>query len=548
MRTKLLIIGGVAGGATAAARARRISEEAEIILFERDPDISFANCGLPYYVGNIIDAREKLFVTTPEKFGKRYNIDVRTSCAVIAIDRKKKVVDIEDRKTGERTEASYDKIIMAPGAAPVKLPCTEGEYERLFSLRNIADSDKIKKFLDMKRPKSAVIVGAGYIGLEMAENLCQRGLKVTIIEAFSQVLPFLDAEMAFIVADHLVEKGVDCLLESRVSSLTESADGITVRSNTGQVIETDLVISSIGIKPETKLAREAGLNIGKSGAIEVDVTMCTSDPDIYAVGDAVEIRDLISGVKMMTPLAGPAVKQARIAADNVLGRKSLFKGTIGTAIVKVFDLAIASTGASEKNLRANDTEYLSSYTHSPSHATYYPEGTLLSIKLNFAPGDGRILGAQIVGSKGVDKRIDVIATAIHAGLTVFDLEELELAYAPAYSSAKDPINMAGFVASNILKKDIEIVSYKDLQTLSGNNHIVLELRDKEELDAFGFIEGSLLIPLDELRDQLSELDRDKEYLIFCSVGIRSYIGHRILKQAGFKSKVFSGGYRTFVCS
>jgi len=452
MGTKLLIVGGVAGGATAAARARRLDERAEIILFERGEHISFANCGLPYYIGEVIKMREDLLVTTAEEFRDRYNIDIRIFSEVIAINTKNKQVEVKNIKTGETYKESYDKIILSPGAEPVKPPFKGIELDNIFNLRNIPDSDLIKAYVDTKRPESAVVVGGGFIGLEIAENLVHRGVKTTIVEILDQVMAPLDYEMAAIVHAHLKKKGIICKLGNGVESFSKKGDRIIVMMNKGHSIKCDMVILAIGIKPENRLAREAGLKIGIRGGIKVDATMRTSDPDIYAVGDAVEVKDFVTGLPTMTALAGPANKQGRIAADNALGRKSMFRGTLGSTVVKVFDLTVASTGTNEKALKRNNIPYLVSYTHSGSNASYYPGARIMTIKLIFSPSSGKILGAQIIGMRGVGQNVfDVLATAIHGAMTVYDLEELELAYAPPYSSAKDPINIAGFVATNIFK-------------------------------------------------------------------------------------------------
>ncbi len=546
MATKLLIVGGVAGGATAAARARRLDEHAEIILFERGEHISFANCGLPYYIGKVINKREDLLVTTIEKFKDRYNIDVRIFSEVIAINTKNRQVEVKNIKTEETYKESYDKIILSPGAEPVKPPFKGIELDNIYNLRTIPDSDLIKAHVDTKKPESAVVVGGGFIGLEMAENLVHRGVKTTIVEMLDQVMASLDYEMAAIVHAHLKKNGIMCELGNGVESFSKKGDRIIVVTNKGLSIECDMVILAIGVKPENRLAREAGLKIGKRGGIKVDATMRTSNPNIYAVGDAVEVKDFVTGLPTMTALAGPANKQGRIAADNALGRKSMFRGTLGSAVVKVFDLTVASTGTNEKVLKHNNIPYLVSYTHSGSHASYYPGATIMAIKLIFSPSSGKILGAQIIGMEGVDKRIDVLATAIHGTMTVYDLEELELAYAPPYSSAKDPINIAGFVATNILKSDIETINWDDLGDINRNQTILIDLRNKDELDTAGGIEGALHIPLNELRQKLPELDKEKNYIPFCAVGLRAYIGHRILVQNGIQSKSLSGGYKTYL--
>ena len=544
-KIKLIIIGGVAGGATAAARARRMDEGSEIILLERGEYISFANCGLPYYVGEVIKKRQDLLVTTPEAFRKRYHIDIRINCEVIAIDRKRKQVSVRNHKTQETYWETYDKIILAPGAEPLKPPLEGINLEGIYNLRNIPDTDKIKKHVDRQKPESAVIVGGGFIGLEMVENLVQRGVRTTIVEMADQVMLPLDAEMAQQVRTHLESKGVVCKLGKGVKGFRKEGDRLVVSVDKGQDIECDLVILSIGIRPENRLAKEAGLEVGKTGGIRVNAAMQTSDPDIYAVGDAVEVREFIAGFPLISALAGPANKQGRIAADNALGRKTVFRGTMRTSIVKVFDLAVASTGLSEKTLLSYGLPYQVSYTCSGSHASYYPGAETITIKLIFAPGNGRVLGAQIIGKEGVDKRIDVLATAIHGGMTVFDLEELELAYAPPYSSAKDPVNIAGFVASNLIKGDVENVYPQDLGIPDLKEHILLDLRSKAEIKQSGTIDGAVPIPVDDLRDQLKHLDKGKTYIIYCAVGQRAYLGYRILTQNGFRAKNLSGGYETY---
>jgi len=545
MGIKLVIVGGVAGGATAAARARRVSEDAEIVVFERGEYISFANCGLPYYIGNVIKRRDHLLLATPEEFKKRYNIDVRIFSEVVGINSKEKAVEIKNNITGKKYWESYDKLILSPGAEPIKPPLEGIELENIFHLRNVPDSDRIKKIVDERNPQCAVVVGGGFIGLEMAENLTERGVKTTIVEMLDQVMPSLDYEMATLIHDHLEAKNVELELENGVKSFSKASDRILVSTQKGREIECDLVLLSVGIRPENTLAIKADLKIGSTGGIAVDDTMRTSDPNIYAVGDAVEVRDIVTGFPTLTALAGPANKQARIAADNALGRKSIFTGTLGTSVVKVFDMVLAATGANEKFLKKHDIPYLASYTHSGSHAGYYPGATNTSVKILFSPGTGKVLGAQIVGRKGVDKRIDVLATAIRAKMTVYDLEELELAYAPPYSSAKDPINICGFVAANILKGDMEISQWSELDALEKNGATLIDLRTQFELKHMGKIEGALHIPIDEFRNRLTELDKQKTYIPFCAVGFRGYLGHRILVQNGFKSRNLSGGFLTY---
>jgi NADPH-dependent 2,4-dienoyl-CoA reductase/sulfur reductase-like enzyme/rhodanese-related sulfurtransferase len=546
METKLVIVGGVAGGATAAARARRLNEHARIVLFERGEHISFANCGLPYYIGGVIEDREKLLVTTSEAFMKRYRVDVRTNCEVTSIDRHLNEVHVRDIISGESLSESYDKLILAPGAEPMKPPIPGIDLEGVLHLRNIPDSDRIKDTIDRQGPESAVVVGGGFIGLEMAENLVHRGVKTTIVEMADQVMAPLDPEMAGIVHAHLKEQGVSLALGQTVSGFDRRDRGFLVLTAEGREIPCDMVILSIGVAPENTLAKNTGLELGERGHIKVDAAMATSDPNIYAVGDAVETRDLVTGFPTAIALAGPANKQGRIAADNAMGRRSVYKGALGTSIVQVFKQTIAGTGAGTKTLVKLGIPYLESYTHSGSHASYYPGSSPMAIKLLFSPGNGRILGAQIVGEEGVDKRIDVLATAIHGNMTVFDLEELELAYAPPYSSAKDPLNVAGFVAANILRGDMDIVHWHEYVEMQGDEEVLIDLRSAKEVEASGIIPGSLHIPLEELRSRLSELEKEKEYIPYCAVGMRGYLAHRILLQNGFTSRNLSGGYRTFL--
>jgi len=543
---KLLIIGGVAGGATAAARARRLNEDAEIILFERGEYISFANCGLPYYIGGVIKERQSLLVTTVADFKRRYAIDIRVFTEVTTIDRANREVSVKNLKTGEIYRESYDKIIMSPGAEPLKPPIPGIDLDSIFNLRNIPDSDRIKAFVDEKHPQSAVIVGGGFIGLEMAENLVVRGVKTSIVEKLDQVMPSLDFEMASFMSAHLKEKGVECILGDGIQSFSQENGRLTVHTENGRNLACDLAVLSIGVRPENRLARESGLEIGQKGGVKVGATMQTSDPDIYAVGDAVEVTDHVTGFRTMTPLAGPANKQGRIAADNVMGRRTTFRGTLGTSVVKMFDLTVASTGANERFLTANNIPYLVSYTHSGSHASYYPGAEMMAIKLFFSPSSGKILGAQIIGKDGVDKRIDVIATAIHGSMTVYDLEELELAYAPPYSSAKDPVNIAGFVAANVLKGDVRNIQWHEFIDLDPETQILIDLRNKDELKEAGMIPGALHIPLPELRNRMKDLDPKKQYIMFCAIGLRGYVGYRILSQRGFSARNLSGGYKTFL--
>lgn len=544
MGMKLVIVGGVAGGATAAARARRIDEHAQIIIFERGEFISFANCGLPYYVGGAIRERDSLLVTTAAAFQSRYNVDIRTFSEVTSIDRSKKTIEVRNILTGETYHESYDKLILSPGAEPI-LPPVEGiDNVNVFRLRTIPDADRIKARVESGHPGSAVIVGGGFIGIEMAENLVQRGVKTTILEKLDQILPPFDPEMAAMVQDALEDQGVVCELGNGLKAVSSKGNRLVVETEKGSPFECDMLILSVGVRPENRLAKEAGLELCDRGHIRINSAMQTSDPDIFAVGDAVCTSDFVLGIPTVTALAGPANKQARIAADNAMGRSSTFKGTLGTAVLKVFALTAASTGENEKTLKAHSIPYLLSYTHSGSHASYYPGAEQMAIKLIFSPEDGMILGSQIVGGKGVDKRIDVLATAIHGRMLVSDLEELELAYAPPFSSAKDPVNIAGFVAGNILRGDMETASWSDIPDLP-EDHVLLDLRESAEIESSGTIPGSVHVSLRELRKRLPELDRSKTYVVYCSVGLRGYIAHRILLQHGFTSRNLCGGFKTY---
>lgn len=543
---KLLIIGGVAGGATAAARARRLNEHAEIILFERGEFISFANCGLPYYIGDIIKKRQNLLVATADDFRDRYAVDVRVFCEVTAIDRSAKTVTVKNLSSGKIYTETYDKLMLAPGAEPVKPPLAGIELENIFSLRNIPDMDRIRTFVDQNNPKSAVVVGGGFIGLEMAENLVHRGVGVTIVERQEHVMPLLDHEMAGLVHAYLEENGVDCVRSDGIQSFSREGDKLAVETEKGLRFVCDLAIVCVGIRPENRLAKDAGLEIGPMGGIRVDACMRTSDPDIYAVGDAAEIFDYLTGRRTTTPLAGPANKQGRIAADNIMGRSSTFKGALGTSVVKIFDATLASTGLSEKTLKAGEAPYLVNYTHTGSHASYYPGAEMMAVKLLFAPNNGRILGAQIFGKEGVDKRIDVIATAIHGSMTVFHLEELELAYAPPYSSAKDAVNIAGFAAANLIRGDARSIRWEALAGFDPKKDVLIDVRTRLELKHSGTIKGALHIPVNELRKHLASLDPAKRYLVFCSIGFRGYIAYRVLMQHGFEARNLNGGFRTLL--
>lgn len=540
-----LIIGGVAGGATVAARLRRMDEKANIILFERGKYVSYANCGLPYYIGDTINNREKLFVQTAKGFTDRFRIDIRTEQEVTAIRPDKKEVEIKNLSTGETYTETYDKLVLSPGAEPLR-PGIEGiGSKKIFTLRNVPDTDTIKNYVNTENPKRAIVVGGGFIGLEMAENLHDLGIQVDVVEMANQVMAPLDFSMAAIVHRQLTDKGVGLHLEDGVSRFEEKDGGVTVHLRSGKQIATDMVLLSIGVRPETKLAKDAGLAIGERGGITVNDYMQTSDADIYALGDAVEVRHLVTGQPALIPLAGPANKQGRIVADNIVfGNKEKYPGSIGTSIAKVFDLTVAAAGANAKLLQRNNIPYISSYTHGASHAGYYPGAVPLSIKILFAPENGKLLGAQIVGFNGVDKRIEMLAQVIQRGGTVHDLAELEHAYAPPYSSAKDPVNMAGFVAENILNKKSRIIQWRELAELPADT-IRIDVRTHDEYK-LGTIPGFINIPVDELREHLDELPKEKPIVVTCAVGLRGYLAHRILVQNGFKHvRNLSGGYKTW---
>jgi NADPH-dependent 2,4-dienoyl-CoA reductase/sulfur reductase-like enzyme/rhodanese-related sulfurtransferase len=541
---KLLIIGGVAGGASAAARARRLSEDAQIILFERGPDVSFANCGLPYYVGGEIADRDKLLVVTPEQLQTRFKLDVRTRSSVEAIDRAEKKVRVRDLSTGREYEESYDKLILAPGAAPLRPTIPGIDLHGIYTLRNLQDVDRIKQKVD-EGVKQAVVIGAGFIGLELVENLVRRGVTTTVVELQDQVLPPFDKEMTTPIAEHLAAKGVLLLLGDTAEGFQKSADGLVVWLKSGRQLAAQLVILGVGVRPENKLAVEAGLEVGPRGGIRVNEHLQTTDPDIYAVGDAIEVKDFVTGQPTQVPLAGPANRQGRIAADHIFGRAARYRGTQGTAIVRVFDLTAAMTGASEKTLQRAKRAYRKVYVHPTHHAGYYPGAEAMTLKLVFDTTDGKLLGAQAVGGRGVDKRIDVLAVAIQAGMTVFDLEEMELAYSPQYGSAKDPINMAGFVAAGLLRGDHPQVNLESTVAGSTNGRpLLVDVRTPQEYER-GHIPGAVNIPVDELRSRLNELPGDRELTVYCQAGQRGYFATRILNQVGYKATNVGGGYKTY---
>jgi NADPH-dependent 2,4-dienoyl-CoA reductase/sulfur reductase-like enzyme/rhodanese-related sulfurtransferase len=539
MSKRILIVGGVAGGASAAARARRLAEDAEIILFERGPHVSFANCGLPYYIGGEITDRRKLLVQTPESLRVRFNLDVRVNSEVLSIDRSAKEVLVRDRTTGREYRERYDALVLSPGAEPIRLPFQD---PRVLTLRNLEDMDGILKCAEAAKELPVLLVGAGYIGLELAEAFIHRGQDVTVVERLPQVLSVADPEMVAPLQQELIQRRVDLRLGAALESLKPSAENLAATFSDGSTLSCGMVVVAIGVRPESKLAAGCGLELGSRGGIQVDARMRTSDPFIWAVGDAVEVKDFVSEAPSLIPLAGPANRQGRIAADNILGRSSEYTGTQGTAIVKVFDLTFAMTGASEKALKRTGTAFQKIYVHPADHATYYPGAQTMSLKLLFEPKNGRILGAQAVGPAGVDKRIDVLATALRAGMTVFDLEELELSYAPPYGSAKDPVNMAGFVAANVLRGDGSLWELEALEDSTGS--LLLDVRTPSEF-ASGTIPGAINIPVDELRERLEELPKDKELRIFCQVGLRGYVACRLLSQKGFRCRNLSGGYKLY---
>ncbi len=540
---RVLIVGGVAGGASAAARARRLSEEAQIVMFERGEHISFANCGLPYHIGEVIPQRSSLLIQTPESMARRFAIDVRTRCQVVSIDPQGRTLTARDLESGAETVEPYDKLVLSPGAAPVSPPIGGAELDGVMTLRNIADMDAIKSVVDQDAPKRAVVVGGGYIGLEMAEALRLRGLEVALVELAEQVFIAADPEIVAPVHQQLISLGVDLRLGVSVTDIKAGDNGLHVALSNDDSVDCGLVILAIGVRPEVGLARDAGLEIGATGGIAVDEHMRTSDPNIYAVGDAVEVTEFVGGGKALIPLAGPANRQGRIAADNIFDRPSVYRNTQGTAICKLFELAIGMTGLSEKALARSEMNYEKIYIHAASHAGYYPGAAPISLKLLFDPESGRILGAQAVGGAGVDKRIDVLAVAIRAGLTVQQLQDLELSYAPPFGSAKDPVNYAGFVAGNVIAGDVKLCHTPDMLAPRADQ-LLLDVRTDPEVNA-GTIDQSAHIPLDDLRDRLGELPSEKELLVFCAAGLRGYLACRILSQNGFACRNLTGGYKTF---
>ncbi|MGG5461457.1 CoA-disulfide reductase [Clostridium sp. B9] len=544
MNKKIIIVGGVAGGASTAARLRRLDENAEIIIFEKGEYISFANCGLPYYIGETIKERSNLIVQTVEQMESKFKLDIRNFSEIIKIDKDNKKIKVKNHKTGEEYEEGYDILVLSPGAKPLK-PGIKGidECDNLFTLRNIPDTDKIKSYVDDVKPKNATVIGGGFIGVEMAENLHERGINVTLVEASNQVMAPIDIEMASIVHEHLIDKGVNLILEDGVSSFENK--GKKVLLNSGEEIETDMIILSIGVRPESDIAKNAGLKLNDRGAIIVDKTMKTSDESIYALGDAVEIMDFVNKKPTMIPLAWPANRQGRLVADNICGKHVEYKGTLGSSVAKVFDYTVASTGNNEKILKRLGLEYQAIHIHPSSHAGYYPGAFPIAFKMLFNPKTGDIYGAQGVGLDGVEKRIDVLATAIKAGLKVEDLQDVEPCYAPPYNSAKDAVNMMGYYASNLMYGIVKTIQWNEVDSIDKDKALILDVREEFELMT-GKIEGSLNIPLGQLRERLNELPKDKNIYVTCQVGIRGYAACRILNQKGYEAINIDGGVKTYL--
>ena len=537
---KTIIIGGVAGGASAAARLRRLDETAEIIILERGEYVSFANCGLPYYIGGAIKDKENLTLQTPQSFKARFRIDVRVCSEAVKIDPKAKTVTVKNLRTGESYEESYDSLILSPGAEPIKPNIAGMDSDFVFTLRNIPDTLKIKNYIAAAKPKTAVVIGGGYIGLEMAENLAEAGLDVSIVELADHLIAPLDLDMAADVHRYIQEKGIRLYLQNGVTAIRDHA----VVLQKGE-IPADMVILSVGVRPETALAKACGMQLNARGSIVVDSHMKTNLPDIYAVGDAVEVKDFITGNPAFIPLAGPANKQGRIAADNIAGYGSAYTGTQGSAVLKLFDMTVATTGLNEKSAEAAGIDYDKTYTYSGSHASYYPGASNMSIKVLWDKATHKLLGAQIVGFDGVDKRMDVLATAIRFGAKVRDLANLELCYAPPFGSAKDPVNMAGFVAENVISGKVKQFFWHDVENLPRDGSVtLLDVRTKGET-AGGMIDGFMNIPLDSLRDNLNRIPKDKPVYVHCHSGLRSYIACRILTGNGYDCYNLAGGWRLY---
>lgn len=542
---KIVIVGGVAGGASAAARARRLSEDVSIVVFERGSDVSFANCGLPYHIGGNIPLRQSLILKTPEDFKSRFNIDVRTCHEVTSVDPVNKTVTVNNLISGEIHTEVWDRLLLSTGAAPVVPPLPGLQQEGVFTLRNLTDMDAILAWIEQHNVAHTTLVGGGFIGLEVMEALSERGIRVTLLEMGEQVMAPVDPEMASVLHQEIRNHGVDLRLRTALTEVLRTETGFRVALSDGGFVQTDMVILAIGVKPENSLATLAGLEVGKRGGISVNACMQTSIPDIYAVGDAVETPDLVFQEPANIPLAGPANRQGRIAADNMLDHHSLYHGSQGTSICKVFSLSIGSVGANEKQLKAHGTRYEKVYVHAADHAGYYPGATMISLKLLFSSDTGKILGAQASGKKGVDKRIDVLAVAQRAGLTVNDLEHLELTYAPPFNSARDVVNQAGMVAANVIKGDTVICHVRDVLQRVPGSYCLLDIRSPAELKQFGEYPDALSIPLDSLRENLEKVPKDKEIFIGCQSGLRGHVAYRILQAHGFRTYNLSGGFITW---
>lgn len=544
-KKKVVIVGGVAGGASAAARLRRLDENAEIVMFEKGEFISFANCGLPYYVSGEIKEQSALTLQTPKSFNARFNVDVRILSEVIAINPDEKKVTVKKVVDGTTYEESYDELVLSMGADPIRPNIKGIESNKVFTIRNIPDTLRLKEYVDYKKPQRAVVVGGGFIGLEIAENIKAVGVDVTIVEMSNQVIAPIDYDMAAEVHCHLRSKGVKLMLNSALEEIEEKDNALEVTIS-GKKVETDMVVMAIGVKPESKMAVEACIEVNSRGAIKVDSHMRTNIKNIYAIGDVIEITNFITKEKSYVPLAGPANKQGRIVADNICGLGTVYTGTQGSSVMKVFDITVASTGLNEKEAKRQGLDYGKVYTYSANHATYYPGASMMAIKTIYEKKTGKILGAQIVGRDGVDKRCDVYAVAIRANMTAYDLTNLELCYAPPYGSAKDPVNMAGYVIENTLTGKVEHICWDDLEAAKADeNGMLLDVRTEAEVANGGIIDGFINIPVDNLRARISELDKSKTIYITCQIGLRGYIAARILSQLGYKCKNFGGGYRFY---
>ena len=542
---KVIIVGGVAGGATAAARIRRLDERAEIVVFERSGFISYANCGLPYYIGDVITEAEELTLQTPESFYSRFRVDMRVHHEVTAIHPEKKTVSVKNLKTGEKFEESYDKLILSPGAKPTKPRFPGADLDKVFTLRTVEDTLRIKNYINENHPQSVVLAGGGFIGLELAENLCELGMDVTVVEYAKQLMSPFDLDMAAFIHNEMRKHGVKLVLGRAVEGLEEKDDGIKVLLRDDASLHADMVVLAIGVTPDTVLAKDAGLELGIKGSIIVNDRMETSIPDIYAAGDAVQVKNFVTGEDALISLAGPANKQGRIIADNVCGLDSRYKGSQGSSVIKVFDMTAALTGINERTAKAMGIDVDTVILSPMSHAGYYPGGKVMTMKVVFEKGSYRLLGAQIVGYEGVDKRIDVLATAIRAGMKATDLKELDLAYAPPYSSAKDPVNMAGFMIDNIANGVLKQWHLEDVENLPRDGSVtLLDSRTVGEY-AQGHIDGFKNIPVDELRERLDEVEKGKPVYVICQSGLRSYIASRILEGNGYTAYNFAGGFRFY---